>query len=86
VVQKEIVVGPKAGLNARPTAQFVMTAKGFSSEIVVIKGDKHANAKSSLKITTLGAKKDDTIVIRPEGDDAEEAEEALAELFSADEH
>jgi phosphotransferase system HPr (HPr) family protein len=57
VVQKETVVGPEAGLHARPAAQFVKTAKGFSSDIVVIKGEKQANAKSSLKIMTLGAKK-----------------------------
>jgi phosphocarrier protein HPr/phosphocarrier protein len=35
---------------------------------------------------TLGAKKGDTIVIRAEGSDAEEAVNALAELISADEH
>ena len=86
MVQKETVVGPEAGLHARPAAQFVKTAKGFSSEIVVIKGETQANAKSSLKIMTLGARKGDTIVIRAEGDDAEEAVDALAELISADEH
>ena len=53
---------------------------------MVIKGEKQANAKSSLKIMTLGARKGDTIVIRAEGDDAEEAVDTLAELISADEH
>ncbi len=86
MAERETTVGPDAGLHARPAAQFVKTAKGFSSEIVVIKGEKQANAKSSLKIMTLGAKKGDTIVIRAEGDDAEEAVDALAELISADEH
>jgi phosphocarrier protein HPr len=86
VAERETTVGPEAGLHARPAAQFVKTAKGFSSEIVVIKGEKQANAKSSLKIMTLGAKKGDTIVIRAEGDDAEEAVDALAELISAGEH
>ena len=86
MVQKETVVGPEAGLHARPAAQFVKTAKGFSSDIVVIKGEKQANAKSSLKIMTLGARKGDTIVIRAEGNDAQEAVDALTELISADEH
>ena len=86
MAERETTVGPEAGLHARPAAQFVKTAKGFSSEIVVIKGEKQANAKSSLKIMTLGARKGDTIVIRAEGDDAEEAVDALAELISADEH
>ena len=86
MAQREATVGPEAGLHARPAAQFVKTAKQFSSEIVVRKGDKEANAKSSLKIMTLGAKKGDTIVIRAEGNDAQEAVDALTELISADQH
>ncbi len=86
MAERETTVGPEEGLHARPAAQFVRTAKGFSSDIVVIKGEKEANAKSSLKIMTLGAKKGDAIVIRAEGEDAEEAVDALAELISADEH
>jgi len=86
VVERETIVGPEAGLHARPAAQFVKRAKGFTSKIVVIKGQREANAKSSLKIMTLGAKKGDEITIRAEGDDAEEAVEALVELISQDEH
>ena len=86
MAEKETTVGPQEGLHARPAAQFVKTAKQFSSEIVVKKGDREANAKSSLKIMTLGARRGDTIVIRAEGDDAQEAVDALTELISADEH
>jgi phosphocarrier protein HPr len=39
-----------------------------------------------MKIMTLGAKKGDEVVIRAEGNDAEEAVEALVELISQDEH
>ena len=53
---------------------------------MIVKGDKEANAKSSMKIMTLGAKQGDEVVIRAEGDDAEGAVEALVELISQDEH
>ena len=86
MVEREATVGPEEGLHARPAAQFVKTAKRFSSEIVVVKGGREANAKSSLKIMTLGARKGDTVTIRAEGDDAQEAVEALVELISAGEH
>ena len=86
MIEKETTVGAEEGLHARPAAQFVKTAKGFSSEIMVVKDDKEANAKSSMKIMILGAKKGDEIVIRAEGNDAEEAVEALVELISQDEH
>ena len=86
VAERETTVRPEEGLHARPAAQFVKAAKQFSSDIVVVKGEREANAKSSLKIMTLGAKKGDIITIRAEGDDAQEAVDALAELISADEH
>ncbi|QIN78550.1 HPr family phosphocarrier protein [Rubrobacter marinus] len=85
MVEKEAVVGPEAGLHARPAANFVKKAKQFDSEIKVVKGGREANAKSTLKIMTLGAKKDDRILIRAEGEDAEAAVDALVELISAEE-
>jgi phosphotransferase system HPr (HPr) family protein len=86
MVERETTIGPEEGLHARPAAQFVKKAKEFDSEIVVIKGEREANAKSSLKIMSLGAKQGDEIIIRAEGDDAEEAVETLVELISKDEH
>ena len=86
MVESQAMVGPQEGLHARPAAQFVKTAKRFSSEILVLKGERQANAKSSLKIMTLGARKGDTLTIRAEGDDAQEAVDALVELISPDEH
>ena len=85
MVEKETVVGPEAGLHARPAAMFVKKAKQFDSDIRVVKGGREANAKSTLKVMTLGAKKDDKILIRAEGEDAEAAVDALVELISAEE-
>ena len=86
MAEREAMVGPDEGLHARPAAEFVRTAKRFSSEIMVVKGEREANAKSSLKLMTLGARKGDTLTIRAEGEDAKEAVDALVELISADEH
>ena len=86
MAERETTVGPEEGLHARPAAQFVKKAKQFAAEITVVKSEKEANAKSSMKVMTLGAKKGDEVVIRAEGDDAEEAVEALVELISKDEH
>ncbi len=85
MAEREATVGPDEGLHARPAAEFVKTAKRFSSEIVVVKGGREANAKSSLKLMTLGARKGDTLTIRAEGEDAQEAVDALVDLISADE-
>jgi len=85
VAERETRVGPEEGIHGRPAAQFVKAAKVFSSQIVIVKGDREVNAKSVLKITGL-ARKGEKVTIRAEGEDAEEAVETLAELISADEH
>jgi phosphotransferase system HPr (HPr) family protein len=84
VAERETTVGPEAGIHGRPAARILKAAKGFSSQIVLVKGDREANAKSILKITGL-AKKGEKITVRAEGEDAEEAVETLAALISADE-
>ncbi len=86
MAEKKTTVGPEEGLHARPAAEFVKKAKQFDAEITVAKGEREVNAKSSMKVMTLGAKQGEELVIRAEGDDAEEAVEALVELISQDEH
>jgi len=85
LAERETTVGAEEGLHARPAAQFVKKAKEFASEIVVVKDGTEANAKSSLRLMTLGAKKGDKVTIRAEGDDAEEAVDALVALISSKE-
>lgn len=84
--EKEVSVVPEEGLHARPAARFVKTAKGYSSEIKVLKDGKEANAKSSLSLMTLGAKQGDRLLIRAEGEDEAAAVEELAGLISTEEH
>jgi phosphocarrier protein HPr len=85
MVEREAVIVPQAGLHARPAALFVKEAKGYDSEIVVVKDGKEANAKSSLKLMTLGARHGDKVVVRAEGEDEEAAVEALVAILSREE-
>jgi phosphocarrier protein HPr len=85
MAEKEAVIVPAAGLHARPAARFVKEAKSFGSDIVVIKDGREANAKSSLKLMTLGAKHGDRVVIRAEGEDEEAAVDALVAILSQEE-
>ncbi len=85
MVEKEAVVVPEAGLHARPAALFVKEAKSYDSDIVVIKDGVEANAKSSLKLMTLGAKHGDKVMMRAEGEDEEAAVDALVAILSEEE-
>ena len=83
MVKREATVGLQEGIHGRPAAQVVKAAKGFTAQIVIIKDGKEVNAKSVLKVTGL-AKKGEKVAIRAEGDDAEEAVDALIQLISAE--
>ncbi len=74
------VINNKVGLHARPAALFVQTAGRFKSAITVWNGKRHANAKSMLNVLTLGVLSGMTIRVTAEGEDAEQALQALAEL------
>jgi phosphocarrier protein HPr len=80
VAEVTLVVNNKVGLHARPAALFVQTAGRFKSAITVWNGKKRANAKSMLNVLTLGVLSGMTIRVTAEGEDAEQALQALAEL------
>jgi phosphocarrier protein len=80
VVQKKVVVKNKQGLHARPAALFVQIANKFSSEIIVQKGGQEVNGKSIMGIMMLAAGRGSRIVIKANGDDAEQAVAELENL------
>jgi phosphocarrier protein len=75
-----LTINHGAGLHARPASLFVKTASQFGSDITVTHGERVANAKSMLKVLTLGANKGASIIVNAEGADADAALDALQEL------
>jgi phosphotransferase system HPr (HPr) family protein len=69
-------------LHARPAADFVRTAMGFTSTLTVASGERAADAKSLLAILALGAKRGSTLRLTADGDDAEAALGALSACIS----
>jgi phosphotransferase system HPr (HPr) family protein len=78
-----LTVKHEAGLHARPASLFVQTAKRFQSDVKVKHGEREANAKSILNVLTLGAVQGAVVTIRAEGEDAQEALDALEELITS---
>ena len=81
VVETTVVITNKVGLHARPASMFVQTAARFQSQVQVMHGEKKANAKSIMGVLKLGAMAGDTLLLSAEGEDAENAVNALAELI-----
>jgi len=81
MTEKEIIVLTRAGIHARPATKIVETANSFKSEIYISREGYKINAKSIMGILTLGATHKSKLTISAEGDDEEEAINALVQLF-----
>lgn len=77
MVKVSYTIKNEEGLHARPASDFCKTAEKFKSSIVIIKDGEEFEAKSILMVLCAGAAKGDTIEIKAEGADEQEAVEAL---------
>ena len=82
MVKKEVTVLNATGLHARPASMFVQTAGKFKSKIFVIKEGNAINAKSIMGIMAGGISQGTTIEIQTEGDDENDAVDALVQLIN----
>src|SRR5437660_12795216 len=80
IAETHLVITNRVGLHARPARLLVQTAAQFQSQIQLQHGDKTANAKSIVGVLKLGAVMGDMLVLRAEGQDAQEALDALTNL------
>lgn len=78
--ERDVTLQNEVGLHARPAAVFSKAAAKFSSSVIVVKSGAEANAKSVLSVLKLDIQKGDTVTIRTEGTDDEEALTELVKL------
>ena len=82
---KEFTIQHEVGLHARPASKFVQLAASFPCDIKICNlttDSKLVNAKSVLSVLTLGVNQGHQIRIETNGEKAEEAAEALAQLIA----
>jgi phosphocarrier protein HPr len=82
MIEEVLKIINRHGLHARPAAQFVKIAGKFKSDIKVIKDGLEVNGKSIMGIMMLAAEPGSEIVVLIEGEDEQEAFDALKELIS----
>lgn len=81
MISRTITIRNRAGIHARPAALIVQTANKFHSQVFFEKDSNRINGKSIMGIITLGATYNSTLTLMAEGDDENEALEAIAALF-----
>jgi catabolite repression HPr-like protein len=78
MVEKQVEVKLKTGLQARPAALFVQEANRFSADIFLEKDGKKVNAKSIMGLMSLAVGSGVLVNIVADGDDEEKAIDALS--------
>lgn len=86
MMERTVTVVPEAGLHARPASKFVETANQFESDLqIAADGDDPVDARSMLGVTSLGVGAGEDVRLLAEGDDAEDALDALETVLSTPE-
>ena len=83
MIERTVTIANKNGLHARPAAEIVKTAAKFKSEITLVRDDLEVNGKSIMGVMMLAAEYGSSLVLRADGNDAEEAVSALSQLIES---
>lgn len=82
-VERDVEIVNRAGMHARPAAEFVKLAGRFRSEITVAKDGLSVNGKSIMGVLMLAAAQGSRLKVVARGEDAEDAVRALEQLVSS---
>jgi phosphocarrier protein HPr len=81
--ERDVQVRNRLGMHARAAVRFVQLANGYKCEVKVVKDGQEANGKSIMGLLTLVAAHGVTMKLVCEGEDAEQAVTALADLVAS---
>lgn len=81
MLERQVEVKLKAGLQARPAALFVQEANRFSSDVFIEKDGRKVNAKSIMGLMSLAVSSRTMVTLIVEGKDETEAIESLTDYI-----
>lgn len=80
---KSVIVNLPTDSEARPIAVMVQISSRYDSRVYVSSNNKKVNAKSIMGMMSIGFSNGDELNIEAEGEDAEEAVEAMAKYIES---
>jgi phosphocarrier protein len=80
--EQEVEIKNRAGMHTRPASMIVKVAAKFKSEVYIEKEGINVNAKSIIGVMTLAASKGTKLTIKAEGNDEQDAVNAICELIN----
>ncbi|OZA27416.1 MAG: phosphocarrier protein HPr [Hydrogenophilales bacterium 17-61-9] len=81
--QRDVEIINKLGLHARPSARLTQLASSFKSDVFMARNGRRINAKSIMGVMMLAAAKGSTVTLETDGEDEQEAIDALAGLITS---
>ena len=81
--QRDVEIMNKLGLHARPSAKLTQLASKYKSDVFMARNGRRINAKSIMGVMMLAAAKGSTVTLETNGEDEQEAIDALAELITS---
>jgi catabolite repression HPr-like protein len=82
MLERQVEVKLKTGLQARPAARFVQEANRFAADVFLEKDGKKVNGKSIMGLMSLAISSGTTITIMTDGRDEQEAMDVLTAFVS----
>ncbi|MGW9404422.1 HPr family phosphocarrier protein [Arthrobacter sp. NPDC055585] len=86
--EREATIASRVGLHARPASLFAEAAAAQPVEVTIAMQGEPAeeamDASSMLSLMSLGASHGDVVVLRAEGEGAEDALDALVKILETD--
>lgn len=80
--QKSYFITDETGIHARPATILVQTASKFDSNLQLEYNGKKVNLKSIMGVMSLGVGKDSEVTVYADGNDEEEALQAVTDTLS----
>ena len=85
MAERNVKIASASGLHARPASIFTKAAAEQPAAVTIEKpGGSPVQASSVLMLMTLGASQGDEVILRAEGQGAEDSVAALADLLETD--
>ena len=81
--QRDVEIMNKLGLHARPSAKLTQLASKYKSDVFMARNGRRINAKSIMGVMMLAAAKGSTVTLETNGEDEQEAIDALAGLITS---
>jgi len=81
VISRELKIVNRLGLHARAAAKLVKLSAGFGADIDIEKEGQRVNSKSIMGVMMLAASCGSTVTLHVDGDDEQEALDAITDLI-----